>query len=411
MVLIYRILTILLWPFVNVFSLFVSALREFLRIRKNDLKRILSAPNPSQDTKVVWLHAASVGELDQCRALAKVFRQKEPKTLLLQSVTSSSVRDSQLEAFDADIKFRLPMDFPWSYNAIFIKFRPEILVLMSWDRWPNLLLAARKFGTRSYLSSAVPPSQKGWLGRKMDRSVFALFTQIFPAHASSEQEFKNLLGAKARLKTLGDCRIDTVVQKVESNTKEFSRPNSYPFSKILVLASTYEPCESLLLPLIQDDNFKDFAFWIFPHKTSPDRIQFIESKVTSLGKVSSRYTSLPFEKQNSRIIVFDVLGLLAFAYKSADFAYVGGGLHNRVHNVLEPAYFGLPILTGPKIDHSSEAKELKRTGGLFTIRSLEDAKKVLLLNEVELKRISRTNRAFLESGRGAGERTYLELRK
>ncbi|TGK17224.1 3-deoxy-D-manno-octulosonic acid transferase [Leptospira fluminis] len=407
----YRILTILLWIPIRVLSLSIPAAREFFRVRKEDFVRIRSLPDPDPARKVIWFHASSVGELDQCRALATVFRKRKPETLILQSVFSPSVRESQLDAFPADVTFHLPLDFPWAYGFLFDKFRPRTLVCMAWDRWPNLLLSAKKRGIRTLLACAVITPPAGFLGKKFYRCVFALFDRIYPSHLSAEKNFRELLGQKAEIRTLGDCRIDTVIRKVESNPGSFRRPNGYPFPKVLLLASTYEECEGLFLPLLSEPSLNDFAFWIFPHKTDPARIRSILTEVSRRTENVRLYTSGPFEAANARVVVFDVLGILAFAYQAADFAYVGGGLHHRVHNVLEPAYFGLPILTGPKIDHSPEAKELNSQGGLFIVKNEKDVLETLSLPSERLEKIASSNRAFLESGRGAAERIYEELEK
>ncbi len=410
MLLMYRILTILLWPLTYVLYLFLPAAREFVRVRNYDRKRLESYPFSKEGKKVIWLHAASVGELDQCKAVAQVFRKKEPETFLLQSVFSDSVRDSTLEAFPSDIKFRLPLDFPWSYDFIFEKFQPNELILMAWDRWPNLLLAARKRNIPTALASAVINVPRNFFQRKFYKSVFSLFDKILTSHKSGEEKFKELLGDRIVIKTLGDSRFDSVIQKIESSSKEFQRPKDYPYKRIFLLASTYKPCEDLLLPLLKEKSLENTSFWIFPHKTDPQRIRSLISSILTFTTDFSTYSSLPFEKNSSRVILFDVLGILAHAYRAADFAYIGGALHNRVHNVLEPAYFGLPLLSGPKINHAPEAIELKSRGGLFIIQSREEVLKILDLNEERKQTIRSSNREFLETGRGAAERIYQELK-
>ncbi|TGK05323.1 3-deoxy-D-manno-octulosonic acid transferase [Leptospira langatensis] len=409
MLIIYRILTILLWPWVVLLSILVPSLRNFVRTREEDKKRIRNFQFIAGSKKVVWLHAASVGELDQCKALAQVYRKKEPETFLIQTVFSDSVRDSSLEAFPADLKFRLPLDFPWSYRSIFQKFQPKSLVLMAWDRWPNLLLAARKRKVQTVLASAVITVPKGRFKREFYKTVFSLFDKILPSHRSGEEKFKELLGNAAYIKTLGDSRFDSVIQKIESGAKEFKRPKDYPFSRVFLLASTYKPCEDLLLPLLNEESLKDTAFWIFPHKTDPQRIQELETTLRSYKVDYSLYSQSQFETARSKVILFDVLGILAHAYRAGDFAYIGGALHNRVHNVLEPAYFGLPLLSGPRIQHAPEALELKNRGGLFVIQTKEEVLEVLDLSSERREAIHFSNREFVETGRGAAERIYEEL--
>ncbi|WP_108927751.1 3-deoxy-D-manno-octulosonic acid transferase [Leptospira johnsonii] len=409
MLITYRILTILLWPWIFIFSLLIPGAKNFLKTRKEDKRRILSYPFAPKAQKVVWLHAASVGELDQCKALALVYKKKEPETFLLQSVFSDSVRDSSLEAFPADLKFRLPLDFPWSYDFILDKFSPEVLVCMAWDRWPNLLLAAKRRRIQTILASAVITLPKGFLKRKFYKAAFNLFDKILTSHSSGEEKFKELLGEKKPIKTLGDSRFDSVIQKIETSQREFKRPKNYPFSQVFLLASTYEPCEKLLLPLLQESSLKNTAFWIFPHKTDPARITQLESEIKKFTSDSTLYSHAEFNSISSRVILFDVLGILAHAYRAADFAYVGGALHNRVHNVLEPAYFGLPLLSGPRITHAPEAIELNHRGGLFIIRTKEEVLEILQLSSERKEAIRFSNRQFVETGRGAAERIYLEI--
>lgn len=409
MLILYRILTILLWALVPVFSLFLPALREFLGSRKRDRKRLSSYNFSPGDRKVVWLHAASVGELDQCKALAQVYKKKEPETFLLQSAFSDSVHDANLEAFPADLKFRLPLDFPGAYDFIFEKFKPAAIILMAWDRWPNLLLSAKKRRIPRVLASAVITIPKGNWKKKFYRDVFSLFDKILPSHPSGEEKFRELLGDRVAIKTLGDSRFDSVIQKIETSGRDFKRPIGYPFTKVFLLASTYKPCEDLLLPLLEDPVFQDIAFWIFPHKTDPKRIDSLRNAIQEYTSDFSLYSSSDFEKNRSRVVLFDVLGVLAHAYRAADLAYVGGALHNRVHNVLEPAYFGLPLLTGPKIQHSPEAMELKRSQGLFVIQNLRDVRIAWKIVEENRDKIRANNRQFLETGRGAAERIYQEL--
>ncbi|EMO28195.1 hypothetical protein LEP1GSC170_5583 [Leptospira interrogans serovar Bataviae str. HAI135] len=152
-------------------------------------------------------------------------------------------------------------------------------------------------------------------------------------------------------------------------------------------------------------------FGFFPIKLPPDRIVSIEHKLQDTKMEYQTWTSTPFENMSAQTIVFDVLGVLAFAYQAADFAYVGGALHNRIHNVLEPATFGLPLITGPKISNSPEAMILEKSGGLFIVSNAQDIFKILNIPETELLDIRKRNREFVQKGRGAAKKLYEEIKK
>ncbi|EMY76426.1 3-deoxy-D-manno-octulosonic-acid transferase [Leptospira weilii serovar Ranarum str. ICFT] len=415
MIFLYQILTIFLLVFIVPLSFLFPSARLFFKKRAADKKRILSKDLDLSGKHTVWLHAASVGELDQCRALAFEFRKKDPSAFLIQSVFSESVRDSQLEAFPADETFRLPIDSPFGYNWIFSRFHPKVLVLMAWDTWPNLILSAKRFGAKVVLGSAVIGSRKDGFMGKLTKAVFQHLDGIYPAHESFYDAFRSLVSDRIPVKVLGDTRFDSVLKKIEDNRKEFKKPKNYPYSKIILFASTYAPCEDLIVSLYDLIRFKspnllnEVAFWIFPHKTSPDRIVSIEHKLQDAKMVYQTWTSVPFEDMSAQTIVFDVLGVLAFAYQAGDFAYVGGAFHNRVHNVLEPATFGLPLMTGPKISNSPEAMILQKTGGLFVVESPEDAFNFLNIPKNELDKIRKRNKEFVQSGRGAAKRLFDEI--
>ncbi|TGK31517.1 3-deoxy-D-manno-octulosonic acid transferase [Leptospira gomenensis] len=417
MIFLYKFLTTFLLFWIVPISYLIPSARIFFQKRRRDKKRIL-AKNPDLNGKTVfWFHAASVGELDQCKALALEFRKKNPSAFLLQSVFSESVRDSQLEAFPADETFRLPIDTPFSYDWIFSKFHPKVLVLMAWDTWPNLILTAKTFGTKVVLGSAVIGGRKqGFMGR-LTKAVFRHLDGIYPSHETFYDSFRSLVPDIVPIKVLGDTRFDTVIKKIEDNKREFRPPPGYPYSKIILFASTYEPCESLFVSFYsflrekKPDLLNELAFWIFPHKTSPDRIVSIEHLLQDARIRYQTWTSTPYEKMDAQTIVFDVLGVLAFAYQAADFAYVGGAIHNRVHNVLEPALFGLPLMTGPNISNSPEATILRKTGGLFVVSKPEDILDVIDRPESALEVVRKHNRDFVRSGRGAAERLYEEIKK
>ncbi|UOG47658.1 3-deoxy-D-manno-octulosonic acid transferase [Leptospira noguchii] len=417
MIFLYQILTIFLLIFVVPISFLFPSARLFFRKRSTDKKKIISKPLDLSGKYTVWLHAASVGELDQCKALALEFRKNDPSAFLIQSVFSDSVRDSQLEAFPADETFHLPIDLPFNYDWIFSRFHPKVLVLMAWETWPNLVISANRFNTKVVLGSAVIGNRKKGIMGKLTKSVFKHLDGIFPSHESFYDVFRSLVPDQIPVKVLGDTRFDSVLKKIEDNPKIFKKPKNYPYSKIILFASTYEPCEDLIVSLykfIRSKNPKlldKFAFWIFPHKTSPDRIVSIEHKLQDTKMEYQTWTSTPFEDMSAQTIVFDVLGVLAFAYQAADFAYVGGALHNRIHNVLEPATFGLPLMTGPKIFNSPEAMILEKSGGLFIVSNAQDIFKILNIPETELLDIRKRNREFVQKGRGAAKKLYEEIKK
>ena len=173
MLFLYIILTSLLYPLTFIIPFLSKKGKIFLDRRKLDRKKVseISFQKSASIPRVIWLHAASVGELDQCKAQAKAIKESEPQTLVIQSVFSESVQEKNFDSDYTYFNFHLPLDFYFAYNFIFEKFHPDSLVLMAWETWPNLILAAKRYNCKVYLASAV-------LDPKSKRTSFmALFSK------------------------------------------------------------------------------------------------------------------------------------------------------------------------------------------------------------------------------------------
>ena len=395
--------------------------RQFLDKRKQDRKKILSSEFDLRDKRVVWFHAASVGELDQCKAIAEEGKKRESSLFTLFSVFSDSVSDRQIQDSMIDWAFRLPLDFPGEYDFIFEKFRPESLVISAWDLWLNMILSAHKNNAKIYLVNAALSSSSGRMNpiaRKLTQITVSKMAAVSPVSEESEIQFRSILGnANIQMMRLGDSRFDSVSSKIEKNLEKNDPLKGYEKNRnVIILASTYSKCEEMIFPVLTELLGRGKKIWIFPHKVSPDRISEISERLKSLSLNFARFSEKGISALDSDIVLFDVLGVLAFAYAKAGIAYVGGAVHNRVHNVIEPAYFGLPVLTGPKIFNSAEALELRKRGGLWTVLTASEflERENYLSVESHYRLAEKTNSDFVTENRGASERiwkTFLERRK
>jgi len=414
MLILYIFFTSLLYPFTFLLPVLSKKAKAFLGKRIIEKKGISKLSLGSiEQARVIWLHAASVGELDQCKAQAKAIKEKEPQTLIIQSVFSESVQDKNFDNEHTYFSFRLPLDFYFAYDFIFKKFHPDSLVLMAWETWPNLILAAKRFHCKVYLASAVldPKSKRtSFTASALTRAVFKMLSGIAPVNESMISAFQNLAGKNTTVVSCGDSRFDSVVDKIKSKTPnetftEFVK--FYPHKKILLLASTYSQCEEILFPKLPEVLSLGYSVWIFPHKIDPARIQEISYYLQEKGLGFSLYSTLK-NPCKDRIVLFDVLGILAFAYFHGSLAYIGGAVHNKVHNVLEPAYFGLPLMTGEKILNSFDAINLRENKSLTVIHSSEEfLKAVTMYSDESIKEKANTaNKNYVLSRTGASAKFY-----
>ena len=222
-------------------------------------------------------------------------------------------------------------------------------------------------------------------------------------------EFIRLTENKIPVYALGDTRVDSVIQKIENRGSVAD-----PLKKLLpaheravILASTYPVCDEVLIPIIPDILNSNRSVWIFPHHINKNRIEEIKENLAKHNISYSLFSEI--EQQFEKVILFDKLGILAFAYEHGEIAYVGGAIHNRVHNVLEPAYFGLPIVTGKNIFHSPEAISLQESKGLFRLDKKEYIPGQilsLLKDKAKLDILKKNNHEFVLSQKGASQRLY-----
>ncbi len=350
-----------------------SKVQAFHKLRKESETSILQLNIPSTK-KVIWLHAASVGELDQCKAIAKIIKRESSSIYIVQSVFSMSVSKKNFDLIDIDFYFYLPLDFKNNYNLIFTRLRPFLLIIAAWDLWPNLVLSANQYQCKAFLACGSlhlgSKRLNNFLTKQLTVEIFSHLSGISPASEMSVSLFKSLAG-NTEVYSCGDSRFDSVAEKIEKNSIEINHLEIFNNDKIIILASTYMSCDELLIPTLKELLNKNYKIWIFPHKIEEDRIKELTENLNKYNLFYKKYSDLNFSNKDE-IIVFDIIGLLAFTYKKAFLCYVGGGLHNRVHNVIEPAYFGLPICTGEKITHASEALDLKNRNYLTVIKNSKD---------------------------------------
>jgi 3-deoxy-D-manno-octulosonic-acid transferase len=422
MYLLYNITLVILYPIFLLLSFFIPKLKEIISIRKADLACLVQFPFEKGTKKVVWLHGASVGELDQSRAIAKTLKEKNKNVFILQSIFSNSVTQKQLEDSNFDLYFHLPFDFPFAYTRILKKFKPDFLMILAWDTWPNLIRDAKRSGAKTYLACASLSSSSGrskGIARHLTKATFNYLDGIFPSHEILIKDFESLVSENTELQSLGDTRFDSVLNRIESGKPgerflTFSKKSEARIlkEKPILLGSTYPICEEYLLAYLNGTEGEIPPFWIFPHKWEEDRMRALESKLSSFGSVDRFSNLVDFHANYPRFLLFDEMGILAFAYQYARFAYVGGGIHNRIHNTIEPAAFGLTLITGQKISNAPEAIVMQKLGGLFVCKNAFDFServKALLSNPIETQEIGAKNRKFVLENRGASERIYLKV--
>lgn len=417
---VYSCLLGLLFPFYRILSIFNTRLRKFRKSRQEGLNSLVDWINSSASrtsrAPLIWLHGASVGEVDQCLGQMQILRKIWPEARFIQSVFSLSMSTKLLDG--TQLCFYLPLDFRSTWRNLPATFRPDIFITMNWDVFPNLLSELKKRGTRLYLGSASLGASNWRLRfpyRRLWRPTYDLFHGIGCVNNINTTRLRQLVSNPERVKTSGDSRFDTILHKI-SNSK-LPAEASDVFDKLksnkrylCILASSYQPDENALLPGLIDllIKNKNWCVAIFPHHIDPAHLDSI-AKICKSGSLSSFRYSAGMPDPENRVMLVDQIGLLALAYRYADFCYVGGAFHHRVHNVAEPAALGVPILTGPRIDWSGIATELAEAGFLKhspSAQVLLDQMAAWMQIPDEVHKIGKQAAAYLKKRAGASQIFY-----
>lgn len=395
----YNLLVIIAGFFLRIAALWSKKLKLFVDGRKTvfqTLQREISITD-----KTIWFHAASLGEYEQGLPVMEKVREKYPKHKIILTFFSPSGYEVRKNNTTADVTVYLPLDTAANARKFLKLAHPDLAFFIKYEYWPNYLNQLKKAGTPTFLISGIFRQQQmffKWYGG-FYRSALDTFTHFFVQNAAS----KDLLGqlGKTNVTVSGDTRFDRVAAILEKdNTLDFiaSFKNN---STTVVVGSSWPKDEELLTAYINASS--GVKFIIAPHNIK-------EAQIQSLRNSISKTTVLFSEKDGKTLADFDVfiidtIGILTKIYSYADVAYVGGGFGNPgVHNILEPATFGVPIVIGPNYSHFAEATALVHAGGCVSIsnqKQLDDILELLLRNEDERHEKGHICSTFVEMNKGA----------
>ncbi len=352
--------------------------------------------------RIVWVHAASLGEFEQGRPIIEKIRAEHPEYKILLTFFSPSGYEIRKNYPGADYIFYLPADLPHNVHAFLDIVKPEIAIFVKYEFWLNMLGELRRRGIRSYIVSAIFRRNSIFFRTYGERwrEVLRAFETIFVQN----DESKTLLSEIGydNVVVAGDTRFDRVAQ-IAAAAKRIDEIERFKGeSPLFVAGSTWGADEDILIRLINDN--PHIKFVIAPHEMDEGRIARILQGVKG-GAV--RYTQLGGESgEEKQVMVLDTVGILSSVYGYATWSYIGGGFGVGIHNTLEAATFGLPIAFGPNYGKFKEACDMVELGAAHSVRSYEELKawfEPLRDNAEALAEASRTAKEYTSRHQGATE--------
>ncbi|PJJ09480.1 3-deoxy-D-manno-octulosonic-acid transferase [Flavobacterium sp. 1] len=363
----YNLITQLAQFLIKITALFSPKMKLFVDGRK-DVFVILEQKIKPQD-RTIWFHSASLGEYEQGLPVIEKIKEKYPSHKIVISFFSPSGYEVRKNNTIADATVYLPLDTPKNAERFLKLVHPELVFFIKYEFWINYLDLLQKQQIPTYLISGIFREQQlffKWYGG-FYRKALDSFTHFFVQNETSKKLISQL--GKTNITLSGDTRFDRVVTILEKdNSLDFIA--QFKNSKTtIVIGSSWPKDESLLIEYINSCQH-DVKFIIAPHNIKPEQIQQLQNCIT-------KKTVLFSAKENKDLSQFDVfiidtIGILTKIYSYGDIAYVGGGFGKGIHNLLEPATFGIPIVIGPNFANFDEAVKLVDNKGCTSINNFKE---------------------------------------
>ena len=343
--------------------------KALVRGQKHAFSHAQQWSNTLNGHKVIWIHAASVGEFEQVRPIIERLRQEQPKRKILLTFFSPSGYEARKDYSMVDKVLYLP--FATVRNAKkWVKTLPlEMVIFVKYEFWPSYLKQLKKHNIPTYLISAIfRPNQlffRPWgIGY---RRLLSCFSHIFVQDLDSQQ-----LLAKYNIQSVtiaGDTRFDRVIE-IKNQQKQLPILEGFTTGadKVLIAGSTWPKDEQFLARYLAEH--EDIKLVLAPHEINPSHLhqifQLLEGRYI-------RYTeATPLNIDKCRVLVVDTIGTLSTIYRYGHVAYIGGGFGVSIHNTLEAAVYGIPVIFGPKWQKFREAKGLLQAQAALSVSNYKE---------------------------------------
>jgi 3-deoxy-D-manno-octulosonic-acid transferase len=397
---IYNFILLFASQILKILALFSPKLNLFVKGRKSVFETL---KNKIQATdKTIWFHAASLGEYEQGLPVIEAIKQHFPNHKIVLTFFSPSGYEVRKNNTIADVTVYLPLDTISNVKQFLKVVHPEMVFFIKYEFWPNYLKELRNQNIKTYLISGIFREKQAffkWYG-EFYRNALKTFDYFFVQNDSSKTLLQSI--GFNNVKVSGDTRFDRVVSILErDNTLDFIE-QFINNKTTIVIGSSWPKDEELLVNYINQCS-DDVKFIIAPHNIDKNQILNLKNQISNKTILFSEKDNV--DLSNYAVFIIDTIGILTKIYSYADIAYVGGGFGNPgVHNILEPATFGIPVVIGPNYSHFSEATALVNLEGCMTIQNqtqLNEAFDLLLQNEDERLEKGHICSTFVQMNKGA----------
>jgi len=365
---------------------FNAKIAEGLRGREGFRKR-WKEKAASLDRKggLIWFHVSSVGEFEQAKPVMDLLAENMGPSLDLALTFFSPSGMNYYERFDRSKRIRairfieyLPVDTARNVRFCLDALRPDMIVYVKFDIWPNLVTEAARRGVPQVLISGtlspgshrLSPAVRSFYGE-----LYSMLDAIAAISGEDAGRFRALSRGAVEIVEAGDTRFDQVCRRIDASEVKLPGGISASGRTWIVAGSTWPRDEKVVIPGFAALNraHRDAGLIVVPHEPTRERLNEIRETLEKAHLPFRLLSSLKDEAVPAEpVVVADGVGYLAELYRAGAIAYVGGSFTTGVHNVMEPAVLKLPVFFGPRIDNSFEARELVRLGAATMLVTADD---------------------------------------
>lgn len=408
----------MLYIAIRFLGLFNKKIRSGISGRKKLFEQlIIDLTGIDRKKKMVWFHSSSMGEFEQAKPIIERLREEKNINLIVTFFSPSGYLNSRNYPY-ADVISYLPFDTPALISRFISLVRPGLVIFMRYDFWPNIIWTIKSKKIPWMIVDATMQKnskRKLPVAKNFHKSLFGSVSKILSVSQIDSDNFKDFGINADQLKAVGDTRFDRVYKKsLAAREKHLFKDGLFDGKKIFVFGSSWPSDEDVVLPaflkLMKYD--QNVIMILAPHEPTEIHLESIEGYFSGITK-TIRFSYMN-NYNNERVILIDSIGILLTLYFYADAAYVGGSFKQGIHNVLEPAVYGIPVLFGPKHQNSQEALKLVGLGSGLVVKNKRDMYRSLrkiFSDESYRNRLGEISSGYVKENIGATERILNEIHK
>ncbi len=370
--------------------------------RKNIWNRLVE-DFKKHKSKVIWIHCASLGEFEQGRPIIEKWKRDYPEFKVFLTFFSPSGYEVRKNYTGADFIYYLPYDSRKNAKKLLSIVKPELAILIKYEFWYHYINECSNRQIPVFSASSIFRQNQVFFKRKNSfwKKLLSKVNHFYVQNETSKL-LLNSIGIDNVMVT-GDTRFDRVSQ-IANPTKDLPEITQFKSNiPLVIFGSSWNQDVDIYKNAINQYNGK-IKVIIAPHEIHEQSLRYIEN---SIKRPSIRYSALLKNDSEHDILIVDNIGMLSSLYKYADIAYIGGAFGHGLHNTLEAATFGCPIMFGPRYQKFQEAIDLVELKGAFSVDSSEKFQAILynLLESEEMRKTaSETTRKYIENNVGATDR-------